>query len=335
MARAALGLGRGRPAPEILHRALGLGARLVRWRLLPSLSRLADLFGEPPGWARWGEDRGGLFVAVRGRTRQGRPVERTWHLVAEGRDGPDIPAMAVAALVGRMLDGQAPADGARPATNELELADFASLFARKRIAAGRHETFLDGDDRPLFARLLGEAWERLPGAVRAMHDGRGPRIAQGRAAVERGRGLLSRLVGRLMGFPNAAPDVPVRVAFEPSRGEEVWTRTFGRKTFASRLAAGRGRSDMLLVERFGPLACGMALVAEPGVLRLVPRGVTLLGVPIPAILAPCIQARETQEDGRFRFDVAIALPLIGPVVRYRGWLILADEPRAPEVSASA
>jgi hypothetical protein len=33
-----------------------------------------------------------------------------------------------------------------------------------------------------------------------------------------------------------------------------------------------------------------------------------------------IEAMESEEDGRFRFDVRIGLPLIGQLVRYRGWL---------------
>ena len=38
-------------------------------------------------------------------------------------------------------------------------------------------------------------------------------------------------------------------------------------------------------------------------------------------LAPKSQTAEfVDEDGRFRFDVAISVPLVGPVVRYRGWL---------------
>jgi hypothetical protein len=42
---------------------------------------------------------------------------------------------------------------------------------------------------------------------------------------------------------------------------------------------------------------------------------------MPMALAPRTPAREWQEDGRFQFDVSIALPLIGPVVHYRGWLV--------------
>ena len=48
---------------------------------------------------------------------------------------------------------------------------------------------------------------------------------------------------------------------------------------------------------------------------------TCLGVPLPMALAPRSRAREWQEGDRFRFDVPIALPFIGLVVHYRGWLI--------------
>jgi hypothetical protein len=49
-------------------------------------------------------------------------------------------------------------------------------------------------------------------------------------------------------------------------------------------------------------------------------GWSLFRIPLPRILAPRIVATEREEGGRFHFDVAAALPLVGPVVRYRGWL---------------
>ena len=45
-------------------------------------------------------------------------------------------------------------------------------------------------------------------------------------------------------------------------------------------------------------------------------------VPLPRFLAPMTRAREWVDDeGRFRFDVEIGLALIGPIVRYTGWLL--------------
>lgn len=47
---------------------------------------------------------------------------------------------------------------------------------------------------------------------------------------------------------------------------------------------------------------------------------SLAGVPLPMRLAPHTIAREWQQDGAFHFHVALALPVIGDVVSYSGWL---------------
>ena len=50
------------------------------------------------------------------------------------------------------------------------------------------------------------------------------------------------------------------------------------------------------------------------------RNWSALGVQLPLLLAPRSAATEWEEDGAFRFDVPIALPLVGRIVHYRGWL---------------
>ena len=48
---------------------------------------------------------------------------------------------------------------------------------------------------------------------------------------------------------------------------------------------------------------------------------SLFGIPLPPALAPFGAAYESAEDGRFHFHVEINLPVIGPIVAYRGWLV--------------
>ena len=50
------------------------------------------------------------------------------------------------------------------------------------------------------------------------------------------------------------------------------------------------------------------------------QGWSAFGVPLPLAFAPTSRAREWEADGRFHFDVPTALPLIGRIVHYRGWL---------------
>jgi hypothetical protein len=99
------------PVPEILHRFLAVLARLVKWKLIPSLSPLAPLMHWVMNHIRWGEHRGGMFVEVAGIDQHGRPAKRSWHLLAEGSDGPLIPAMAVEALVRKTLAVRAAGSG--------------------------------------------------------------------------------------------------------------------------------------------------------------------------------------------------------------------------------
>jgi len=77
----------------------------------------------------------------------------------------------------------------------------------------------------------------------------------------------------------------------------------------------------LLCERFGPFAFGLALVLEGERLKLVVRRWSFLGLQLPRALAPGGEAYEHAADGRFNFHVEITLPVVGLIVRYRGWLM--------------
>jgi hypothetical protein len=309
------------PVPEIWHRALNALAWAVRLRLLPSLLPLAGLMSAITNRLSFGEHRGGMFVAVEGVGATGERIERSWHLLAEGEAGPLIPSMAAEAIVRRCLADKRPQPGARAAATDLELADYEASFERWRISTGRWQTGAASERAPLYRRMLGEAWDLLPSPLQDMHEVDGVLISDGAAVVERGRGLMSRLLGRLMGFPPAGRDVPVTVTFRAENGREHWRRSFGNSSFASTQEPGRGRFDRLLCERFGPVCIGLALVVEEGRLRLVVRRWSFAGLPLPAAWAPRGQAYELAADGRFRFHVEIAHPFTGLIVRYRGWLV--------------
>jgi hypothetical protein len=313
------------PVPEIWHRLLNACAWLVRLRVLPSLSPFAGLMYRTVNTLAWGEHRGGMFVAVAGAGPDGQRIERSWHVLAEAEDGPLIPSMAAAAIVRHCLRERTPAAGARAATGELEVADYEALVAQRRITTGRRQSLAAGERAPLYRRLLGDAYDDLPEPLRALHDLDGDLIAEGVASVERGKGLLARLAAWLIGFPQAGEAVPVSVSFRVQNGmpdgKEHWQRSFAGRRFASTQEAGRGRFDGLLLERFGPLAAGMALVLEGGRLRLVIRRWSLFGIPMPLALAPRGDSYEFAEAGRFNFHVEIGHPLTGLIVAYRGWLV--------------
>jgi len=315
------------PVPPSLHRGLSALAWLVRLKLLRSLAPLAPLFHGATRRLRWGENRGGMFVAATGRDADRRAFSRTWHLVAEGDDGPFIPSMACAALIRGLINGKKPAAGARAAIDALELEDYAPEFAARRIVSGIRDDAGETESAPLFERILGEAWHRIPPRVRALHARSGVHAWSGVGSVERGTGLLARIAAALFRFPRATDSVPVRVEIDASGSGETWRRDFGGRSFASRLELGRGRCERLLVESFGPFAFGIALVLEGGTLRYVVRRASVFGIPLPRRWAPGGATREFDDAGRFGFDVEIRHSLLGLIVRYKGWLVPASEDR--------
>jgi hypothetical protein len=304
------------PVPEFLHRILNLLAKSRARLRLPSLEPLSPLFYAVLNQMRFGEHRGGMFIRARG-TAGGRPMKMTWHLLAEGDDGPYIPSMAIEAVVRRLLAGKRPEPGARAGTRALELPDYDALFRGRTIFTGFRS---DEPNAPLYRRLLGTAFDNLPPALQQFHGDGQTRVWRGLADVRRGQGGVARLISALLGFPAAGSRVPVSVAFSPEKGGERWTRTFAGKVFSSVQAEGAGRDEYLLVERFGILSVAIALVWDGDRLYLVPRRWRLWNIPMPGFLLPTGESFETGLEGRFSFDVNISVPLIGLIVAYRGML---------------
>ena len=60
---------------------------------------------------------------------------------------------------------------------------------------------------------------------------------------------------------------------------------------------------------YGPHTIGFILQAGAGGLRMLPVSWRVLGIPLPRLLWPRIDASECARDGRFHFDVATALPV--------------------------
>lgn len=256
-----------------------------------------------------GGDRSAMTVIVKGWAAEGA-LERRWTVYAAKGDGPWIPSLAVPLLAERLGDGQIE-PGARPAAGLLDLAGFERMFAPFSIRTASAERAAE----PLYLRIMGDDFGRLPPLVRDMHQMIGDAGAEGEAEVATG-GTLAQLVARLFRLPSAGKCVALQLWMSEEEGVETWTRTFGTRSFSSRLEQ-RGK---LLVERFGPFRFAMDLVPEPMGLSMEFRRWWIGPVPMPRFLAPRIRGKESEQDGLFRFDVEIGLPLLGRLVCYCGWL---------------
>lgn len=304
------------PVPEILHRMLIGLSWLVRIRILPSLLPFARLFFFVINVLRWGEHRGGMFVVVQGIDKDGKQIERSWHLLAEGNDGPFIPSMAVEALVRCSLSGKRPPIGARPATSDLELEDYENIFKTRTIYTGQREE--NQYQSGLYPRLFGDAWNSLPLPIIKMHQ---CEKAEGVANFELGKNLLAKLAANLFGFPKPGQNLPVQVSFQPKNGGEVWKRTFAGRSFHSFQSEGYGLSERLLSERFGIFNFDFALVRESEKISLIIRRWKAFGITLPLILAPRMTVFESVIDGRFYFHVEASHSIVGLIMSYQGWLV--------------
>jgi NAD(P)-dependent dehydrogenase (short-subunit alcohol dehydrogenase family) len=288
----------------------------VRWGWLRSLAPLARWLGPSQRLTRWaGSDRSAMRVRLYGMQGE-RRVERGWTLIAHNGDGPEIPTVSVPPLVKRILAGLEAA-GARDAGRSLRLADYQPAFDGLAVTHGVTERELP---LSLYARVMGDRFARLPSLVRSMHGVLRDGGAFGEAIVTGGANPLARIIAKIIGFPSTGIRA-LHVHFEERDGAEIWTRRFDGRPFRSRLDQ-KGR---WLVERFGPFRFGFDLPSDDHGLSMVMRRWWVGPLRLPLALAPRSVATEWEEGGRFHFDVPIALPVIGRIVHYRGWL----EPVAP------
>lgn len=295
--------------------ALWLLSWPVRWGWVRSLLRFAGpllAMQRATGWM--GGERSAMQVDLRAGE-----IARRWTLIAEQGCGPEIPTLAAVLLAEEILAGRVAA-GARDAGGLLTLAQFETLFADMPIVFEIKERRY----APLYVRAMRERFAALPLAVRMIHDVSGDGGAAGEGSVERGVNPFARLIGAIMRFPPSG-SYPLHVSFAEHEGVERWTRSFGPHRFSSELAeVGAG-----VAERFGPMRFAFALPSDSKGLAMDLKGWKAFGIPMPLFLAPRIAAREWEEEGRFRFEVAVAMPLIGRVIRYTGWLEpLSDAPPA-------
>lgn len=298
-----------------MQRGMEVIGALRRWGIVRNLIAL----GEPLRFAGdllgpFGSDRGGMIIDVLGRDANDQPTRACWTMFAPDGLGPYTPTFAALALARRFVEGGALPAGSRACVAMLRLADFEPEFKRHSFTTRIDVTPLKSP----FVAALGEDFDRLPDAIRAVHRGGPITRLYGEASVQGAASPIAAIFARLFGMPAAATNIPVRVTMRLDAEKEIWTRQFGLRRMHSRLRAVR---PGVLRESFGPFDFDMKVTAANDVLAMTVVGWRLGPIRLPAFLAPSSTARESVDAaGRFRFDVPIALPLIGRLTHYSGWL---------------
>lgn len=174
---------------------------------------------------------------------------------------------------------------------------------------------MDAALRSLFAQVLGPAFETLPAPLRALHLAQGRHRYHGDVQVERGGGLLSRMVAAATHLPPAGAG-PLCVEIDATPDAERWTRFIGGRAMPSRL----WREGDVLCERLGLATFGFRLNVEDQDIVWRVASVRVFGLSLPAHWFAGVGARESADGDRYRFDVWASLPLAGLLVHYRGAL---------------
>lgn len=302
----------------IMHLGLTALTRLVRWGLLSSLLPLArPLQLGAMLLRRFGSDTGAMVVEASGMDSNGSAICARWHLTATGDSGPHVPTLAAVALIRQMLAGSLKFRGASPCVGLLKLEDFTPLFAQLNISTN----IKTGEYAPpLFAAAIGADFAKLPAVTQKLHKPAPVLHLAGVADVDGAETLLGRLLARLFRFPASGKSVPLRVTIAcDSNGTEHWSRIYPARTMRSVMSA-PSAADTSVEERFGPLRFRMQLHAHKHGIDFIMKSGQVFGLPMPRWLLPRIAATERADNDRHLFDVSLAAPLLGRLVRYRGWL---------------
>jgi len=156
----------------------------------------------------------------------------------------------------------------------------------------------------LYPQILGPDFQKLPRALREFHSSPSGGSATGTVTVRHSNRWLARLVG----FPRAGEQIPLRLNVAASGDGEVWTRHFDGVPLRSK----QYRDGDLLMEEVGPLRIFFRLLADASGMRFESLRARVWRIPVPL----SIQAEARGDDTSWQIQVTVA-----HVGTYRGMMV--------------
>lgn len=305
---------------KLMHGGLWSLAWLVRLGILKTILPLAGILKNGADVLQpFGSDIGGMIVSVKGMSKSRQLEHRSWILIVRDGDGPSIPTIP-AQIICKNLLAEAIETGARPCLEAFTADEAEAALSRLNTNTSTKVTNI----KCAFEKVLGPDFTSLPHQLADLHTVIDVRRWSGRASVARGESILSKIAGRLAGFPAASEDIEVNVEMRRTKQGELWIRQFGKNRFRSHLRAKTKRSDTVLTERFGWMTFKIDLRFVEDKLQYPVASGRFLFVPLPSFLLPKSDTHEfVDKEGRACFDVRISLPFADHIASYKGWL----EPR--------
>ena len=163
----------------------------------------------------------------------GQLLRRVWTLAADGGDGLYVPTLPALAALKMLAAGTLEWRGAGPCAGFIPYDAIAAEFGHHNIKTQTQEISAPA---PLFRRLLGDAYDALPPAIRQAHEVHGVLVLEGKADAASPDHVLGTLIAWLFRLPRSGSDMPVRVEMRSEDdGSETWTRIYPGVTMRSNL----------------------------------------------------------------------------------------------------
>jgi hypothetical protein len=182
---------------------------------------------------------------------------------------------------------------------------------------------------PLYQRLLGDAWVNVAAPIQSIHTTDGSVLGRGRFRIDHGPHLAARLIARILQLPEPGASVDTTLAITAGNDGEDWLRTFDGHPLQTRQFA---TDDRELAERFRVFEIRFRIEGSRGSLFYIQRrAAVVMGpvrVPLPAALAPHVEAREDPAGpATIEVRVRVSLPALGTLIAYQG--LIEVEPTTP------
>lgn len=169
-------------------------------------------------------------------------------------------------------------------------------------------------------RWFGPKFQELHPLLQALHESGGHLHGEVRISA---KGWLGRRLGRMLKVPTDQRLRTMEVEIRHTGDALHWLRRFDNGQESLSIFQPHGQwPDGYWTETRGGTLLRMTVDVINGGWRWRPLGVRVQGLPLPLWLFPSSRAGKRVEEGRYVFEVAFALPLVGDVLSYAGALEL-------------
>lgn len=110
---------------SILHLGMWLMSYLIRMGIPLNLSKHAQaLLSFSHLFDVFGTKNGGMHMLIKGISKEGKPLEIKWFIVAKNNDGPQIPCVPAIILSKKIIQGKLEIKGAMPCVGMISLGEY-------------------------------------------------------------------------------------------------------------------------------------------------------------------------------------------------------------------